>query len=116
MECKIAEHIRRDCPKNQQQRQAPHQWQGNAGHKPGQLIDLVVAGEQQIPGPTGPLPILKIDIGRMMEKHLKSKNQSQEAVELELKMVKEVVRRDPTLRVSVKRIAIYFPLELIKVI
>jgi hypothetical protein len=26
------------------------------------------------------------------EKHLKSKNQSQEAVELELKMVKEIVR------------------------
>ena len=61
----------------------------------------MVAGEQQITSPTGPPPILK---------------QSQEAVELELKMVKEVVQRDPTLRVFLKRIAISVPLELIKVI
>jgi hypothetical protein len=38
-----------------------------------------------------------------LEKHLKSKNQSQAAVELELKMFKEVVRRDPTLRILVKK-------------
>jgi hypothetical protein len=64
--CGETGHIRPNCPKNQQQGQSPHQWQGNAGHKPGQLIGLVGAGEQQIPGPAGPLPILKIDIGRMV--------------------------------------------------
>jgi hypothetical protein len=37
------------------------------------------------------------------EKHLKTKNQTLSAVELELKNVTEVVRRDPTLRVFVKR-------------
>jgi hypothetical protein len=41
-----------------------------------------------------------------LEKHLKSKNQSQAAVELELKMFKEVVRRDPTLRILVKKMVI----------
>jgi hypothetical protein len=51
-----------------------------------------------------------------LEKHLKSKNQSQAAVELELKMVKEVVRRDPTLRILVKKMVISVSLELIKVI
>ncbi len=40
------------------------------------------------------------------EKHLKLKNQSQAAVEQKLKMVKEVVKRKPTLRILVKRIAI----------
>ena len=51
-----------------------------------------------------------------LEKHLKSKNQSQAAVELELKMFKEVVRRDPTLRILVKKMVISVSLELIKVI
>jgi hypothetical protein len=64
--CGESGHIRPNCPKNKQQGQAQHQWQGNAGHKPGQMIGLVGAGGQQIPGPTGPLPILKIDIGRMV--------------------------------------------------
>ncbi len=51
-----------------------------------------------------------------LEKHLKSKNQSQAAVDFELKKVKEVVRHDPTLRIFVKRIVISVSLELIKVI
>jgi hypothetical protein len=50
------------------------------------------------------------------EKHLKTKNQTLSAVELELKNVTEVVRRDPTLRVFVKRIAMSVSLDSIKVI
>ena len=50
------------------------------------------------------------------KKHLKTKNQTLSAVELELKNVTEVVRRDPTLRVFVKRIAMSVSLDSIKVI
>ena len=50
------------------------------------------------------------------KKHLKTKNQTLSAVELKLKNVTEVVRRDPTLRVFVKRIAMSVSLDSIKVI
>jgi hypothetical protein len=49
------------------------------------------------------------------EKHLRAKNQAQAAIDFELKKVKEVVRRDPTLRVFVKRIAMSISLDFIKV-
>jgi hypothetical protein len=40
------------------------------------------------------------------QKHLKLKNQSQAAVEQKFMVVKKVVKRDPTLSIFVKRIAI----------
>lgn len=50
------------------------------------------------------------------EKHLRVKNQQKRDVEEELKTVKEVVKRYPSLRIFVKRIGMNIPLEAIKVI
>ena len=50
--CAEPGHLWPNCSKNQQQGQVPPQWQGNAGHEPGQLIGIVGAGEPQIPGGT----------------------------------------------------------------
>ena len=49
------------------------------------------------------------------EKHLKMINQLQWGIENELKQVKEVVKRDPALRIFVKRIGMNIPLDTIKV-
>lgn len=59
-------HTRPSCPKNQQQGQTPDQWQSNAGHNSRQLIGLMGAEDQQVPDPEVPLPILKIDTGRLV--------------------------------------------------
>jgi hypothetical protein len=45
------------------------------------------------------------------EKHLKMINQLQWGIENELKQVKEVVKRDPALRIFVKRIGMNIPLD-----
>jgi hypothetical protein len=50
------------------------------------------------------------------EKYLRMKNQQKRDVEDELKTVKEVVKRYPSLRIFVKRIGMNIPLEAIKVI
>ncbi len=50
------------------------------------------------------------------ERHLRLKNLQMEDLEDELKNVKEVVKRDPSLRVFVKPIGMNVPLEAIKVI
>ena len=49
------------------------------------------------------------------EKHLKMINQLQWGIENELEQVKEVVKRDPALRIFVKRIGMNIPLDTIKV-
>jgi hypothetical protein len=49
------------------------------------------------------------------EKHLKMINQLQWGIENELKQVKEVLKRDPALRIFVKRIGMNIPLDTIKV-
>jgi hypothetical protein len=50
------------------------------------------------------------------ERHLRQKNLQMELVEDEIKHVKEVVKRYPSLRVFVKPIEMNMPLEAIKVI
>jgi hypothetical protein len=50
------------------------------------------------------------------EKHLRLKNFQKSQVDGELKELKEVVKKDPTLRLFVKRIALSVPLEAIKVL
>jgi hypothetical protein len=49
------------------------------------------------------------------EKTLRLKNQQNMEIEEELKAVKAVLKRDPSYRIFVKRIAMNVPLELIKV-
>ena len=51
-----------------------------------------------------------------LKKHLKNKDQLQAQVEQELQKVKDVAKRDPTLRIFVKWIGIFVLLEVIKVI
>jgi hypothetical protein len=51
-----------------------------------------------------------------LKKHLKIKDQLEAQVEQELQKVKDVAKRDPTLRIFVKRIGIFVLLEVIKVI
>lgn len=46
-----------------------------------------------------------------IEKHLKAKNQTLRELEMELRDVKEVVKRDPSLRIFVQIIEINFPLD-----
>jgi hypothetical protein len=48
------------------------------------------------------------------EEHLQLKNLQMKDVEDEVKQVKEVVKRDPSLRLFVKRIGMSVPLEAIK--
>jgi hypothetical protein len=50
-----------------------------------------------------------------LEKLLKSKNQALCEVQKELRDVKEVVKRDPSLRIFVHRICVNYPLDQIKV-
>ena len=50
-----------------------------------------------------------------MEKLLKAKNQTLGEVQMELRDVKEVVKRDPSLRILVQRICVNYPLDQIKV-
>jgi hypothetical protein len=50
------------------------------------------------------------------EKHLRLKNLQKKEVEEKLRQVKEVVKKDPTLRLFVKRIGMSVPLEAIRVI
>jgi RNA recognition motif-containing protein len=47
------------------------------------------------------------------EKHLRLKQQQKKEVEDELRAVKDVVKRDPTLRIFVKRIGLNVPMEAI---
>jgi hypothetical protein len=49
-----------------------------------------------------------------MEKHLKVKNQTLGELQMELRDVKEVVKRDPSLLIFVQRICVKFPLDQIK--
>ncbi|EFX62994.1 hypothetical protein DAPPUDRAFT_269268 [Daphnia pulex] len=49
-----------------------------------------------------------------LEKHLRLKNLQKKDVEDELKELKEVVKRDPSLRLYVKNIGVSVPLEAIK--
>ena len=49
-----------------------------------------------------------------MEKHLKAKNQTLGELQMELRDVKEVVKRNPSLRIFVQRICVKFPLNQIK--
>ena len=58
--CNEVGHIRPFCPKYQQQGRAPSQWQENMGN---QLRGLVGSGGSQ---QEGTLPILKIDVKRMV--------------------------------------------------
>jgi hypothetical protein len=50
------------------------------------------------------------------EKHLRLKNLQNKEVEEELRQVEEVVKKDPTLRLFVKRIGMSVPLGAIRVI
>jgi hypothetical protein len=50
------------------------------------------------------------------KKHLRLKNFQKNQVDDELKELKEVVKRDPALRLFVKRIGLSVPLEAIKVV
>jgi hypothetical protein len=50
------------------------------------------------------------------EKHLRVKAQQKKEVEEELREVKDVVKRDPTLRIFVKRIGLNVPMAAIVVI
>jgi adenylyl- and sulfurtransferase ThiI len=50
------------------------------------------------------------------EKHLRLKAQQKKDVEQELQEVKDVVKRDPTLKIFVKRIGLNVPMESIAVI
>lgn len=50
------------------------------------------------------------------EKHLRLKNFQKKEVDDELKELKEVVKRDSSLRLFVKRIGLSVPLEAIKVV
>jgi hypothetical protein len=51
-----------------------------------------------------------------LEKHLRLKNLQKKDVEDELKELKEVVKRDTSLRLYVKNIGVGVPLEAIKVV
>ena len=51
-----------------------------------------------------------------LKKHLKIKDQLEAQVEQELQKVKDVAKRDPTLRIFVRRLGIFVLLKVIKVI
>jgi hypothetical protein len=52
----------------------------------------------------------------LIEKHLRTKNIQKNVVDDELKALKEVVKRDASLRLYVKNIGVGVPLETIQVV
>ncbi len=55
-------------------------------------------------------------ISAAFEKHLRLKNFQKKEVDDELKELKELVKKDPSLRLFVKKIGLSVPLEAIKVV